>query len=237
MENMKYILKSLVGSKAHGLSNPQSDTDLRGVFLVPTSDILSLGYKEKAVAWVEGQGEDATSYEIGHYLHLACKSNMSILEVLVSPVIESTPEGDELRKLFPYVWNSNDVFNASLGYSHNQRKKFLEDKDERPWKYAVAQIRTLLLGIECLKYGTMTVNVEAQEHYVHFDFPGLKDSVKETLMSMKEGYFRDKGFVIDWSEFLTKELKKAYEANPNKKTDMKKVNDFLLKVRQDNWNA
>lgn len=234
MDTKKTVLKALVGSKAHGLDRPDSDTDLRGVFLVPTSEILSLGYKEKATSWIEGQGEDATSYEIAHYLHLATKSNMSILEVLVSPVIESSPEGEELRTLFPYVWNSNDVLNASRGYSHNQRKKFLEDKDERPWKYAVAQIRTLLLGIECLRYGTMTVNVAEQEKKFFLPFHNV-ESVHETLMSMKEGYFRDKGFVIDWAIFLEKELQAAYNSNPNKKSDVDKVNQYLLKVRRENW--
>lgn len=234
---MKTILKSIVGSKAHGLDTPKSDIDLRGVFLVPTSELLSLGYKEKAVAWVEGQGEDATAYEISHFLELACRSNPSILEVLVSPIKETTEEGTELRNLFPYIWNSIGVFNAFKGYSNNQRKKFIEDKDDRPWKYAVAQIRTLLLGIELLKLGTMTVNVEEQQNnYGDFSWDADKgESIKEILMGMKEGYFRDKGFVIDWAISLEKQLTEAYSENPNKQTDHEKVNNFLLNVRKNNW--
>lgn len=239
---MKTILKTLVGSKAHGLDRPDSDTDFRFVWLYPTSEILSLGFHGKGVAWEEGKGEDKakiqdnTGHELLQFLQLACHSNPSVLETLVGPTIESTPEGEELKALFPYVWSSNDIFNACLGYSHNQRKKFIEDKDERPWKYAVAQIRTLLLGIELLKFGTMTVNVKEQENKLNINYASMSvEGTKDTLMGMKDGYFRQKGFVLDWASFLEKELKSAYDANPNKQTDYNKVNEFLLGIRKRNW--
>jgi predicted nucleotidyltransferase len=40
-----------------------SDMDIRGVFVVPTSEILSLGYKEKSTSWIEGEKEDQTAVE------------------------------------------------------------------------------------------------------------------------------------------------------------------------------
>jgi hypothetical protein len=235
---MKQILKTLVGSKAHGLDNPNSDTDMRGVFLVPTSDILSLGYKEKSTSWVEGQGEDATSYELHHFLNLACHSNPSILEVLVSPVIEATHEGEALRELFPYIWNSADVFNAFSGYSHNQRKKFLEDKNSRPWKFACAQCRVLLLGIELLKTGSMTVDVQKQEvtlAHAGVNLGNYAGTLRGYLLAIKAGECVTKGEVIDWAEHLQRELAAAYSNNPNKQTDYARVNAFLLKTRKENW--
>lgn len=35
---MKQVLKVLVGSRAHGLHNQDSDFDYRGVYVAPTSD-------------------------------------------------------------------------------------------------------------------------------------------------------------------------------------------------------
>jgi uncharacterized protein len=237
--NMKTILRTLVGSRAHGLHTETSDYDYRGVFLVPTADILSLGYKEKAVAWLEGQGEDATSYELAHFLHLATHSNPSILEVMVSPVLEETEEGKELRALFPYLWSSNGVLNAFCGYSKNQQKKFLEDKDARPGKYACAYLRVLLLGIELLEQGTMTVNIEEQERKLNFSLKLYHEpdtDMKTRLISVKNNVF-SKGIVINWAEGLTERIKIAYNKNPNKETDLAKVNEFLLKVRKNNWNG
>ena len=216
----KTILKTLVGSRAHGLHKPESDFDFRGVYVVPTSEILSLGYKEKGVSWVEGEKEDQTAYEVHHFLNLAVHSNPSILEVLASPVQEITEEGQRLKALFPYVWNSKDVYNAFCGYSHNQQKKFMDGKDERPWKYAVAYIRVLLLAHELLETGKMTVAVP--EHH------------RQKLIDIKDEKF-SRGFVIDWAEQLKNYVVRAYEANPNKQTDFEKVNEYLLWVRKENW--
>jgi predicted nucleotidyltransferase len=217
----KTILKTLVGSRAHGLHKPDSDYDYRGVYVIPTSELVSLGYKEKAVSWIEGEREDQTAYEVHHFLNLATHSNPSILEVMVSPIQEETEEGRKLRELFPYIWNSNDVKNAFCGYSHNQQKKMMDGKADRPYKYAVAYIRVLLLAEEILSKGTMTIQIE-------------EGVTRQNLLKLKNEEF-SLGFVIDWAEDLKKRVQRAFEANPNKQTDFEKVNEYLLWVRKENW--
>lgn len=230
------ILKVLVGSQAHGLALPTSDYDYRGVFIVPTDEILSVMPKYDNTSWIEGK-EDNTAHEVRDFLQLAIHSNPSVLETLVSPVQEANTWGEELCALFPQVWNSIGVMNAFLGYSNNQRKKFLEDKDDRPWKYATAYLRVLLLGIELLKYGTMTVNVEEQEEkvgllYERVGRTGIKNV--EFLRELKKGQFLSKGLTIDCANRLETELKEAYAVNPNKETDMVAVNEYLRRLRYGN---
>lgn len=244
---IKIILKSLVGSKAHGLDAPESDTDIRGIFSLPTSEILSLGYKEKSTDWVEGEKIDSTSYEIRHFLNLAMHSNPSILEVLRGPIVETTEWGQELKSLFPCLWTSKNVLDAFRGYSLNQRKKFIEDK-ERPNKFAVAYLRVLLLGIELLRNGTMTVNVAEQEALPCMDGATIR-SIPSTifkagswdvptnasvLMGVKRGVY-SKGSIIDLAVYLEEILVGAYNANPNHVNDQDQINAFLLKVRKANW--
>lgn len=142
---MKKILKVLVGSRAHGLHNEDSDHDYRGVFIQPTSEILKLGKTKRHTSWIEGKIDD-TSWELGHFLQMAVKCNPTILEVFLSPIEEETEDCKELRALFPHVWNSNDVKNAFIGYGLNQRKKFLDGKDNRPNKFAAAYLRSLVCG-------------------------------------------------------------------------------------------
>jgi uncharacterized protein len=218
----KQILKVLVGSRAHGLETPESDYDYRGVMVMPTSEFLSLKHKDNEgnVSWIEGQ-EDQSIYELKHFLNLATHSNPSILEVFVSPVIEATYEGYQLRNLFPFVWSSNDVFNAFTGYSGNQQKKMLTNKDQRWNKYGVAYARVLLLAEEILSKGTMTVQLEE----------GVN---KRILLGIKNKEYST-GFIIDWCEKLKANVETAYKANPDKKTDYDKINHFLLDTRKDNW--
>jgi Predicted nucleotidyltransferase. len=63
--------------------------------------LLTLGTPHATTTWIEGK-EDNTSWEIGHFLHLATKCNPTILETFLAPVVETTPWGDELRALFPF---------------------------------------------------------------------------------------------------------------------------------------
>jgi len=229
---METILKVLVGSQAHGLATSESDFDYRGVFVVPTKEILSLGSKHTTTQWIEGK-EDDTSWELGHFLHLATKCNPTILEVFLAPWKEfpidesvdlSKEEvlGLELQDLFPQVWNSTAVMNAFIGYGHNQMKKFLDDKDVRPAKYAAAYARTLYNAWELLTTGTFTIRV--------VDTP-----VGGTIRRFKEGNYSGYGEVIDHCRKWEKNVREAYKQNPNKQTNMEAVNEFLLKVRKLYW--
>jgi len=211
------ILKVLVGSRAHRLHDEDSDYDYRSVYVIPTEDILSLGFRYKGTSWIEGN-EDDTAYEVGHFLSLATKCNPTILEVFLAPIVEITPLGAELRDLFPKVWNTNDAFNAFVGYGLNQRKKFLDRKDNREIKYAVAYIRVLYNLTELLESGTFTIAVG--------DTP-----IGEKLRRYKKGYFTT-GEVIDEAEKLIARASYLKEAMPEHEADLEAVNRYLLKVRR-----
>lgn len=224
---MKTILKTLVGSRAHGLHNEDSDYDWRGVFVNPTSEILAIGNDVKQTSWVEGQ-EDDTKYELGRFLYLATKCNPSILEVMVSPVKEdeTTEEGMEMRSLFPKIWEPKRVMDAFCGYAHNQEKKFLVGREGRPQKFCVAYIRSLWMCHRLLSTGELPVRVD-------------DDGLRETLLRWKNGPVPTPkiiGEVMETAALHKDMVLAAYErCDKEKKCDMKAVNDFLLKVRKANW--
>lgn len=216
---MKTILKTLVGSRAHGLHTEDSDYDYRGVFVVPTRELVSLDVNPKSKSWMEGDVDD-TAYELRHFLNLAVRSNPSVLEVLCAPVQESTEDGEALRALFPYLWSSVDVANSCLGYAKNQEKKFLDQREPRPWKFAVAYLRVLVLGEELLSKGTMTMAVPMD--------------MKSILREVKAGKWT-KGQVVDMALELRRKLEAAFEKNPDKQCDRDKAQDFLLDMRKKHW--
>ena len=226
----KQLFRCVVGSQSHGLATPESDFDFRGVFITPTADFLSLGANPKQTSWIEGDVDD-TSWELGHFLHLATKCNPTILEVFLSPISEVT-EGcqedvEELRALFPYVWNSKYVMDAFIGYSHNQRKKLLEGKDARPHKYAAAYIRVLYQAAELLETGTFTIKIADTPVGAYIRAVKNKEG--------NAGFDISVGAVINECTKLEERVRTAYAANPDKQTDHAKVNEFLLKMRQKHW--
>ncbi len=228
------ILKVVVGSQGHGLATTDSDTDYRGVFVVPTTEILSLGKSIEQTSWIEGKVDD-TSWEIGKFLFLATKCNPTILEVFLAPPVwridqggnngweasEANFYGEQLRELFPYVWNSVDVRNAFVGYGLNQRKKFFDNKDKRAPKYAAAYLRTLYNAWEFLSTGKFTVKIADTE-------------VGEQVRKFKQGEYTMGEVIqacVDWEV----KVNKAFESSPKHEADLRPVNEYLLKVRKEFW--
>lgn len=216
---MKQILKVLVGSHAYGLARETSDMDYRGVFITPTSELLKI--QSPHSNRVEGDGDDV-NYEVGHFLNLALKSNPSVLELFVAPLVgDVLVEGIELRGLFPHVWSSRGVLDAFQGYSQSQQKRMLLEEDyNRKWKFAVAYIRVLLQAESLLTYGELPIAIPL------FAYNDLKD--------VRDGHWTV-GNVMDWVADLKEGVFAAYKNNPDKHSNPEPVNEFLLALRKENW--
>lgn len=75
------ILECISGSRAYGLDTPNSDTDIKGVFLCPKKDFYGLNYVEQ----ISNQTNDIVFYELGRFMELLSVNNPNILELLDTP--------------------------------------------------------------------------------------------------------------------------------------------------------
>lgn len=78
----KGIFRVLYGSWAHGTNTPASDTDWRGVFLLPNDVFLGLG---AAKTTYEVKASDEVYWELGHFCRLLLKGNPNIVGMLFAP--------------------------------------------------------------------------------------------------------------------------------------------------------
>ena len=226
------ILNVLVGSRAHNLARPDSDYDFRGVFVVPTVDLLALGHNTKHTQWIEGKIDD-TSWELGHFLHMATKCNPNILDVfraLPQPLAEpdgfASGTGQLLLRLWPHVVSRSQARDAFLGYSHNQFKKMMDQEavdTPRVWKYGTTYLRVLQQGIDLQETG---------EYSLAVDDPAWRDQ----LRAVREGRCT-RGEIIDLAVSLQARLYAAAQdsALPDE-PDLDAVNHFLLATRRRFWN-
>ena len=79
-ENGLIILECISGSKAYGLDTPSSDTDIKGVFLLPKKDFYGLEY----TAQISNPTNDIVYYELGRYMELLSVNNPNIPCILYS---------------------------------------------------------------------------------------------------------------------------------------------------------
>ena len=218
---MKTILTTVVGSQAHGTTGPNSDTDTRSIYVLPTSEIVGIGKYNK---FIENKETDDNSWEIAQFLYLGLRANPSVLEVLITEPILTSSLGEELRELFPAFLCRRHVYNAFKGFAEGQRKKIVSPLTTslRKPKSASHYLRVLFNGIELLNTGSFTVKISDTEIG-----PAVIAAKKDQML------FEE---VLQLGDDLLIKLNKAYEVSslqlePNKDI----INDYLLKVRKEYW--
>ena len=80
-ENNLIIFECISGSKAQGLDTATSDTDIKGIFILPKNEYYGLNYIEQ----VNNDTNDIVFYELGRFMELLSFNNPNILELLNTP--------------------------------------------------------------------------------------------------------------------------------------------------------
>jgi hypothetical protein len=211
------IFRCVVGSRAYGLDNDDSDTDRRGIYLAPAEMQWSLfGAPEQ----FEDNATQSCFWELQKFLTMALKANPNILECLYSPMVEkATPLGEELLAL-RQRFLSQMIFQTFNGYAMSQFKKIDQDRrnqGEVRWKHAMHLLRLLLTGAATLRTGSVPVRVEAH---------------RGRLLSVKRGE-------VPWSEVdaWRKDLHRDFEGalaetKLPERPDYEAANELLLKSRR-----
>lgn len=214
----KYVIyRCVVGSRAFGLDDENSDTDLRGIYLPPAHLHWSMyGVPEQ----LENKENEECYWELQKFLMLALKANPNILECLNTPLIEFKNEiTDELLSI-KNVFLSKLVYQTYNGFVMSQFKKIEQDLrsvGEIRWKHAMHLIRLLLQGIDILKTGELIVKTEEN---------------REKLLAIKRGELMWES-VNDWRLMLHKEFENAFaETKLPERPDYERANKFLIDARR-----
>lgn len=113
------LLDTVSGSKAYGLDTPQSDTDTRGVFILPQDLYFGFNYIEQ----VSSERNDHVYYELGKYLKLLAKNNPSSIELLFAPPETIVYQHPLLTMIKPKPIISRLCRDSFAGYAMGQVKK------------------------------------------------------------------------------------------------------------------
>ena len=213
----RVIFRCLIGSRAYGLDDEDSDIDRRGVYLPPANLHWSLyGVPEQ----LENDATQEAYWELQKFITLALKANPNVLECLYSPLIETaTPLAQEMLEM-KEAFLSKLVYQTYSGYVASQFKKMQTDirnQGRVKWKHVMHLIRLLLSGVHVLREGFVAVRV---------------DDNRERLLAIKSGN-------IEWSEVnswrleLQQDFNLAFEQTtlPDR-PDYERANQLLIKARR-----
>jgi len=223
------ILRTLVGSHAHGLARPDSDFDYREVFVIPTSTMLSLREHQLKFAWMDQNKhtDDVGGDEIAKWLHLCSKGAPNAVELCFAPLDEAwEPEMERLAT--PYevqmmgrrLLTHDAVKSGVIGYAMNSFRKI----PEKPGKWKAGMLRVLYQGEVLLRTGTTSLAVD--------DLP-QRDAELVRAAAANE---LSEGEALDEANRV-KAIIESIERGTGLpvKPDYEAVNDWLLRLRREFW--
>lgn len=163
------ILEAILGSKAYGLDTATSDTDIKGIYLLPLEKVLSLGFNSDNTT-KDHTNPDWVYHEVQKYIKLALNGNPTITELLwVTDYTVMTPIGKLLvdnRDIFL----SQAYFKSYGGYALGQAKDlnrrggtYGHGRGNRYEKHTRHCFRLLMQGKELLETGKLTVRVTPEQ--------------------------------------------------------------------------
>ncbi|BCJ57030.1 nucleotidyltransferase [Micromonospora endophytica] len=152
-------LAVVVGSRAYGLDGPDSDYDRRGVYVAPTRAFWHL---DKPPTHLDGPAAEQFSWEFERFCLLALQANPTVLEVLWSPLVESTTADGQELLAHRQAFLSTRVADTYGGYARDQLNRVTARRErtgETNHKQAMHMIRLLAAGIHVLRTAQILVDV------------------------------------------------------------------------------
>ena len=113
------IFEAVTGSKAYGLDTAKSDTDIRGVFVLPKELFYSLEY----VPQVSNESNDIVYYELKRFMELLSKNNPNIIELINVPESCILFRHELMSKIKPELFLSKLCEQTFANYAYTQIKK------------------------------------------------------------------------------------------------------------------
>lgn len=131
----RVLFVTLGGSHAYGTSTPQSDIDIRGVYIAPKSHYVGFLQYAKTINRsfdIDGKKVDVEMQELRQFLQLAVEANPNILEYLWIPeskYLFTSPMWERVRKQRELFLSTKVKYTFS-GYAMSQLKRM---KNHHVW--------------------------------------------------------------------------------------------------------
>jgi uncharacterized protein len=228
----------VTGSHMWGLNRPDSDLDIRGIYVKPTEQVLAINPGKDTI---EGLNElsrnvDFQLYELHKALKMLLNNNGNIVEMLLSPTCFFIDDTKWLilgrkfltRKLAPYY----------KGYFDSQRKRAMANRGSKALVYT---FRELLTGIWVMRTGNLIhdfYTLKEEFCNVYGQLPLLDEYMERHRWreSMSAGAIRE--FETKWKE-LEVLLDEAVTDSPLPESydGYDELNQILLEYRLENMDV
>lgn len=148
------LLKCISGSQSYGLALPHSDTDIKGVYVLPRKEFYGLTFTDQ----VNNETNDEVYLELKKFMDLLSKNNPNILELLNTPedcILHKHPVMNEVKAEMFLSRLCNHSF-AGYAYAQIRKARGLNKKILNP----IDQQRKSILDFCYVVYGQGSIPLQ-----------------------------------------------------------------------------
>lgn len=143
-EKVKVLYAVESGSRAWGVESPDSDYDVRFVYVRPKEDYLRLAKRRDVIEWQLDDVLDINGWDLKKTLIQFHKGNATLFEWANSPVVyKSTEEWNEIYESCKQYFSEKAALHHYYGTANSTYKQYLQEDTVKYKKYIYA-LRPLL---------------------------------------------------------------------------------------------
>ena len=229
------LFATISGAHLYGFPSPDSDYDLRGVHILPVSEVVGLNLGQETVEVLEFHENleiDLVTHDIKKFFLLLLKKNGYVLEQLYSPlVVYTTPAHEELKAIATGCITRHHSHHY-FGFAQTQWQLFSKEQPHRV-KPLLYVYRVLLTGIHLMQTGKVEANLVKLNQ--DFQLPYISDLITRKLSGQEKSVLADADLAFYQAEYerLRRQLEEAYQASnlPELPSAQVALNDLLVRLR------
>lgn len=236
-ESYPLLFVTISGAHLYGFPSSDSDYDLRGVHILPASEVVGL---DKGPDTIEhstvhnGLEIDLVTHDVKKFFLLLLKKNGYVLEQLYSPlVVRTSPEHEELKSIARGCVTRHHSYHY-LHFAAGQWRLL----EKKPTVKALLYVyRVLLTGIHLMQSGEIEANLVQLHSSFHssLNLPYIPELIHRKATAREKSPLAESEFTFHRSEFTrlhaTLEIASQSTSLPDRPSSRPQLHDLLLRLR------
>ena len=231
-ENVRIIMAVESGSRAWGFASPDSDYDVRFVYVRKPEDYFKLEKTRDIIEWQLDDVLDINGWDLKKALQLLHDSNPSIFEWCASPIVYKGSDAfEEMKKIRADYYSRKKSLYHYWHMANSNYQTYLQGEEVRIKKYFYV-IRPLLAAKWVVDKKTQPPMLfsELLEAELPVELRGIIDNLLDMKQRMPEMGLAPK--IKELDDFIDAELeavKKAADEEESVKRDWDLLNEFFYR--------
>ncbi len=232
------LFVTISGAHLYGFPSPDSDYDLRGIHLLPLTEIVGLKTGKETIevsCWQSELQIDLVTHEAKKFFNLLLRRNGYVLEQLYSPLIVHTTDAHQELKSIAQRCITRHHSHHYLGFAKTQWRLFEKENPQRV-KPLLYVYRVLLTGIYLMQSGVVEANLVTLNE--QFQLPYLTDLIQLKVTGAEKATLENDAIAVHQQEYLRlcQLLEEAGQTSdlPDEASAQADLHDLLLRLRLEN---